>query len=369
MPNGSFPKQYIPDTPLTSSFTFQRLTLRKTISTLAYFLWVGLALWNLLSHPLDALGWAGPQHIQINRAASGNLPPDMAAFDAFARPMDILSTYPDIWRETDSAEGSRHYFKPDYLPDAFDLSTLSTNRMEAFRSQLTMTRPGQIGMAPWSILNLIHDLTSAMKSNDWVWAARCGGALSHYVADIHMPFHCTRYHDGQGTGQHGIHMRIESYMTEFFFQPETITPSPPVYLEDPFHSLLGWTEESLLRVPNLLDADRIAAQAAGNTQSHAYYHKLWELAGPVVIERISASASGLSSIWYTAWVNAGKPPIPAPLTDIPPYSVFSGAGITSSDTPPQPHTPTRSLFDILFWSALLLFSALAITVIRRRYGK
>ena len=354
---------------MTSSSTSQRLTLRGPFSFLPGFLLVGIALGSLWIHPRAAQGWAGPQHIQINRAASDNLPTEMAAFDAFARPMDILSTYPDIWRETDSAEGSRHYFKPDYLPDSFDLASLSTNRMEAFRSQLTMTRPGQIGMAPWSILNLIRDLTSAMKSNDWVWAARCGGALSHYVADLHMPFHATRYHDGQGTDQNGIHMRIESHMTELFFQPASITPTPPVYLEDPFHSVLGWTEEALLRVPNLLEADRIAAQEAGNTQSQAYYQKLWKLAGPVVTKQISASAADLSSIWYTAWVDAGKPPIPAPLTDIPPYSVFSGAGITTSESIPQSAPPLRSLFDILFWSALLLFSVLAITAIRRRYGK
>ena len=347
---------------------FQRLTLREKSTSLSVLLLVGMALGSLLTPPRDALGWAGPQHIQINRAASENLPAEMAAFEAFARPMDLPSTYPDIWRATDSAEGSRHYFKPDFLPSSFDLASLSTNRMEAFRSQLTMTRPGEIGMAPWSILNLMHDFTSAMKSNDWVWAARCGAALSHYVADVHMPFHCTRNHDGQETGQQGIHMRIESYMTELYFHPESIAPAPPVYLDDPFHSLLEWTQESLLRAADLLDADRIATQESGNTQSQAYYLKLWELAGPVVIERISASASDLSSIWYTAWVDAGKPPIPAPLAKIPPYSVFSGVGIT----PPEPHAlqtdRVQPLFDILFWGGLFLFAVMAITAIRR-YGK
>jgi len=236
--------------------------------------------------------------------------------------------------------------------------------MEAFRSQLSLTRPSEIGMAPWSILNLMQGFTSAMKTNDWVWAARCAAALSHYVADVHMPFHCTRNHDGQETGQNGIHMRVESNVTEFFFQPESITPSPPVYLEDPFHSILRWAQDSLLRMPTLLDADRIATQEIGDTQSQAYYLTLWKLAGPVLIERASAAATDLSSIWYTAWVDAGKPSIPEPLAEIPPFSVFSGVGIT----PPEPQAPPiireKPPIDVLFWGTLFLFVVVSITAIR-----
>lgn len=319
--------------------------------------------------PTAALGWAGPQHTQITAAASKNLPPEMAGFEAFSRPMALPSTYPDIWRETDFAEGPRHYFKPDYLPASFDFSRLPTDRMEAFRSPLAGIRPTWIGIAPWSILNLMQSFTSAMKTNDWVWASRCAAALSHYVADVHMPFHCTRNHDGQETGQNGIHMRIESNLTELYFQPDSISPSPPVYLKDPFQSVLKWATDSLLCVPPLLEADRIAAQESGNTQSPAYYQKTWKLAGPILIERISASATDLSSIWYTAWIDAGKPAIPRPLSEIPPYSVFSGVGIT----PPEPQYPrpaarTAPRSDALFWGALALFVAVAIVAIRR-YGK
>ena len=329
-----------------------------------------MALGSLLASSCETLGWDGPQHIQITTAASENLPPEMAAFEAFARPMDIPSTYPDLWRETDFAEGPRHYFKPDYLPASFDLASLPTDRMKAFRSSLALIRPTQIGIAPWSVLNLMQSLTSAMKTNDWVWAVRCAAALGHYVADVHMPFHCTRNHDGQETGQNGIHLRVESHLTKLYFQPESITPSPPVHLDDPFRAVLGWAQESLLCAPPLFEADRLAKQESGNTDSPAYYRKLWELAGPVLIARASASATDLSSIWYTAWIDAGKPPIPAPLSEIPPYSVFSGVGIT----PPEPQAPrttprTASRSDTLFWSALILFVAAAIIAIRRRYGK
>jgi hypothetical protein len=310
--------------------------------------------------PAAACGWAGLQHVQIGRAAARNMPADAAAFRAFARPMAFPSIYPDLWKGADPEEGPRHYFEPDRLPEDFDLYTLSPNRVEAFATQID-ARSDEIGVAPWTILSLLDDMTEAMRTNDWLWAARCGAAMSHYVADLHMPLHCTRNFNGQETWQHGIHSRWESDMTKAFFRPELMTPPPAAYLEDPFRALLDWVAESYALVPQVLRADIIAKRAAdGSTETETYYLKLWELTGDLVNRRISEAAGNLSSIWYTAWINAGRPAIPEPFEEIPPFSVFSGVGIDPPEVVGRHASFQKQKFDIIVWVAMGVFALVVI---------
>ena len=42
-----------------------------------------------------------------------------------------------------------------------------------------------------------------------------------------------------------------------------------------------------------------------------YFATFCKLAGPLAEKRIEAGASFVSSLWYTAWVRAGKPVLPA----------------------------------------------------------
>ena len=207
----------------------------------------------------------------------------------------------------------------------------------------------------------MEDMTESMRTNDWMWAARCGSALAHYLADLHMPLHCTRNYNGQDTGQHGIHSRFESDMTKAFCRYEDIRPAPAVYLEDPFRSILGWVAESSAVVPDVLRADLVATRAAnGRTDSEPYYLKLWELTSGIVQERLSSAAGNLSSIWYTAWVNAGRPPIPAAFDELPPQSVFSGVGIDPPEVEGQHLQRRKQQYDLIIW---LVMGAIALIVI------
>lgn len=325
-----------------------------------------LASLSLFLLAASAAAWTGVQHVQISRAAIRNVPDEMAAFRAFGRPMAFPSVFPDLWRLSDPAEGPRHYFEPDRLPDGFDVLSIGSNRMEAFATQIS-ERPSDIGIAPWTITDLMAEMSESMRTNDWLWAARCGAALSHYLADLHMPLHCTRNYNGQETGQNGVHSRIESDMTKAFFRYESIAPRPAVYLDDPFRSIMLWTSESVAVVPELLRADIVAKRAGeGRTDTEAYYLKLWELTGDVVVERIGSAAGNLSSIWYTAWVNAGRPPIPEPFDELPAFSVFSGVGIDPPDVDVVQGNRQKQKFDLIIW---LVMGAFAVVVIASSFHR
>ena len=47
-----------------------------------------------------------------------------------------------------------------------------------------------------------------------------------YCADAHVPFHATLNHDGQLTGQWGIHSRFESELFERYQAKLTVAPRP-----------------------------------------------------------------------------------------------------------------------------------------------
>ncbi|MGD9781401.1 MAG: hypothetical protein AB7V14_04515 [Kiritimatiellia bacterium] len=314
----------------------------------------------LLGLPAAAWAWAGTQHVQINRLAGRNVPDDMGAFRAFSRPMVLPGIYPDLWKGSDAEEGARHYFEPDRLAEEIDLLSISSNRLTAFETQIAV-RSDEIGVAPWTIVGLLDEMTEAMRTNDWLWAARCGAAMGHYAADVHMPLHCTRNYNGQETWQDGVHTRWESDMTKAFFRTEELNLAPAVYLEDPFRSVMEWVAESYALAPEILKADVIAKRSAGGQiDTEGYYLKLWELTGEIVVARIGDAVADLSSLWYTAWVDAGKPAIPEPFDELPPYSVFSGVGIDAPEVEGPHVSRQKRTYDLVIWGVMIAFGAIVI---------
>jgi len=333
----------------------------------------GLALVVLLAGlPRPAGAWSGIQHIQINKAAGRNVPADMAAFRAFSRPMALPGIFPDLWKESDATEGSRHYFEPDRLPAGSDIRALPRDQAEAC-AQMGLP-PDDVGVAPWAIVDLLGQMTAAMRATNWLWAAQCGAAMGHYVADLHMPLHCTRNYNGQETWQVGVHERFESEMTRFFFRADRIAPAPAVHLADPFAEIMGWIDQSARLVPEVLQADLAAKRAAnGRTDTERYYQKLWELTGDLVVRQISDAASHLSSLWYTAWVDAGQPAIPEPFDELPTVSVFSGVGIepAAEGGPVGARSAQNRKFNLIIWSvmaglALLAAGSSLVRILRNR---
>ncbi len=267
--------------------------------------------------------------------------------------MVIPGIYPDLWKEADPAEGPRHYFEPDRLAPDTDIRQLSP--LEATALSSMGLRPEEIGIAPWTIVDLLGKMTEAMRTNDWLWAARCGATLGHYVADVHMPLHCTRNYNGQETGQHGIHTRFESDMTKAFFRPDQIAPAPTVYIEDPFRTVMEWTAHSASLVQDVLKADIIAKRsAAGRIDTEGYYLKLWDITQETVNTQLENSITHLSSLWYTAWVNAGKPTIPEAFEELPTLSIHSGVGIDplTEGGPVGTTAHHKKTYDAIIWSVM-----------------
>ena len=273
-----------------------------------------------LSAAQGAWAWNGRLHMDITRAAAKAEPEDMAAWQDYGKVLARYSIFPDLWKGDDRSEGQHHYIDLErYRPLASTNLPASLNEVEA----LIGHRPtAGDGMAPWSIMEMQRRLTAAMATNDWVLAARLATTLGHYVADIHQPLHTTENFDGASGAAAGVHLRWEDGMPRMFWRSSMLVPGQPEYLDNPRLAVLQWVADSHALFDPVLAADREAAKASGSVESRVYFRMLWQKTQDIFTKQADAAATHLASLWYTAWVDAGRPPIPEPPAELPEGSVW-----------------------------------------------
>lgn len=281
----------------------------------------------LAAHTAGA--WSGKTHRYITIRAARNVPwREMADFQPYAYVMGFPSACPDLWRISDrEAEAPRHFFEPDRFPGIVIPEGLAALGEAEALALVGMDRP-TLGTAPWAITELLAWTTEAMRTNDWHWAARCAAAMAHYVGDLHQPLHCTRNFNGADTGQNGVHGRFEMDLVGAFFTPRDITPARARYIKTPLADAIEWGRQSSVYAQEVLEADLVATHTAGGkVDTPEYYAAFWEETGHIVSNQINDCVTHLSSLFYTAWVNAGKPEIPPPPEELNTDSVWSGVSI------------------------------------------
>lgn len=270
----------------------------------------------------DACAWGGRVHMDIARAAADSVPDEMAAWRDYGRLIARYSIQPDLWKGDDPGEGPRHYFEVDRykVPVLADLPPDYAAVPEALTRRVS---PADGGLAPWAILNVQGRLSAAMASNQWTEAARLAAAEAHYVGDIHQPLHTTAHYDGWTAQDAGVHLRWEEQMPRLFWRGDLLKPVPAQYLEKPWGAVLQWIANAYTHADAILRADRHALKAGGgDLESRAYFDSLWEETQGLFVGQANAAATDLGSLWYTAWVNAGRPAIPPPPRDILPDTVW-----------------------------------------------
>lgn len=278
-----------------------------------------LLLVALVCAPSSVSAWGGRVHVDISRKAAQSVPDDMDVWRRYAGLMADGSYRPDLWKSNDPTEGPRHYIDVERYAQ-FGVTNLPRDIAEL--SSIPQYKP-RSGIAPWTILELQGRLTAAMASNDWEEAAEVAAAMGHYVGDIHQPLHTTHNFDGAMADSVGVHLRWESQMPSHHWKSSFVRPGRSGYVKDVWAAILKWTDASHARYDAILEADvKARAAANGNVESRLYYGKLWEYSSDIFIEQTSFAAENLASLWYTAWVDAGRPSIPPPPEKISEASVW-----------------------------------------------
>lgn len=281
-----------------------RLLPKRLPGVLSFLAVLGL---GLRSSP-EALAWGPAGHRLVNQWAIETLPPEIRGFfDANRSFLIDHASDPDALMEKDHFERSKHYiYFDDYgmfpylkLPHSF----------EGAVHQYGSGRINRDGLLPWQVGKFSLKLTEAMRTRSWDEIRTDAALLAHFVADAHDPLHTTQNYDGQLTGQKGLASRFEIQLVDRYKSFFIFAPSDANKIEDPTEYAFQICLEANTWVDHIVLADR---RSLGTLPSYNedYFDRFYSQVGSVVMRQLNEAAHDTGSYWYTAWLNAGQPPLP-----------------------------------------------------------
>ena len=278
------------------------------------------ALFLLLSH--SAFCWGFYAHRKINYYSVFLLPPQMMLL--YKPNIDFLSehaTDPDKRRYVVKEEGPRHFIDIDFYGKyPFDSLPHKWKAATAKYSEDTLLAHG---IVPWHVVTMLQRLTDAFKEKNFSKIMKNSAEIGHYISDAHVPLHVCSNHNGQLTGQQGIHAFWESRVPELLAETEwDFMIGKAVYIKDPgayiwarvlesakaSDSVLRFEKELTAKFP----ADRKYSFEERNRKLIRQYSESFTKAfdkklNGMIERRMRLAISSVASFWYTAWVNAGEP--------------------------------------------------------------
>lgn len=281
---------------------------------------VTLGLVVLLPHTTGA--WGMDVHRFITRRVVENLPADLRPF--YVAKIDFISEHaadPDLWRIVGlkgplGEEDPNHYLDLDALDEPAPFKNVPRD-WDAFVGKYGLDRANKTGRLPWRTEEIFNKLVTTFQDIGKGTAPYAPdnsryliAVLSHYLEDAHVPFHATANHDGQLTGQRGIHSRFESDLV--LRNLSKITIATPVKLK-PIPNIRDFVFDTLVDsqalVAPLLDADRKSV-VGHEKYDDAYYASFAPGSLSIAERRINDAVSAVVSAVVIAWEKGGKPKLP-----------------------------------------------------------
>ena len=279
-----------------------------------------LAALTLAHHPAAAWGFFG--HRVITQVAVYELPGPMQAFYYRNLPELVRQcTAPDERRNDDPTEAPRHFIDMDHYSEDNPFGRMPRQYDQA-AAKFTADTLKKYGIVPWTVLEAKDNLTEAFRQRDTLGIVKYSAELSHYVGDAFVPLHTTINYDGQLTDQKGLHALWESQLPERFINDYKLDGEPAKYIKNPLDAIwtvitqsfgfLGETFDRASRIEKVMKPEvrYTFSHRYGKTSrrySDAFADAYEKAVGGMVAYRLKSAPTLVSSLWYTAWQDGGKP--------------------------------------------------------------
>ncbi len=254
-----------------------------------------------------AYGWGYNTHRLINRKAVLSLPDEMSAFKSYAEFLGDHASDLDFLKYIYTEDKNRHYMDLDML-DEYPFKNAPRDKDEAIK-KFGREKLNKAGLLAWAVGEYTERLSESMKHSWWLHTAWLASVLGHYVCDACQPLHATENYNGQLTGNEGIHKRFEVEMIDRHIADLDLSTDEVVFVDDPVEFAFQILTESWKGVEPVLKADDGAKQVS-DKYDNEYYEALWKRTGKLAESRLNQAVWAIASLWYTAWVKAGRPDIP-----------------------------------------------------------
>ncbi len=307
-----------------------------------------------------SFGWSRTGHFLITEEAVERLPEPLRGWfagssalerlkHALAAPDDGGKKAPDLPDQVRVRmdEQPRHFLHIDALTgEPHPFKNFPRDRAKA-EEQFGREALATHGSVPWAAADALSRLTDAMTAGRTGEIFREAGRLAHYAADLHMPLHTTANYDGQETGNHGIHKALEvglvARFEDFYAGELRRERRQEMFLDDPTARLFDWLIAAHGRLKPILEADSVARHRTRynpaqhpedlgdvtSERARPYYESLrkeLKRRGSPDADAMRDAAAHLADLFYTAWVQAGKPqqhaPPPEPEDERPPITQY-----------------------------------------------
>jgi len=267
----------------------------------------------------QSFAWGPAAHRWITNRAMDNLEGRFQELFSKHRGTVVQQTMgPDYRKDLDPEEPSRHFIDLE-LYGEFPFSDLDLN-YDRLVDRWGKEKVEQNGTLPWIVQTTFELLTEAFQRQDLEQILLYSADLSHYVGDLHQPFHTTKNFDGRLTGQLGIHSRFESDLVNLHLEQVSFSKAAPTefgpvtgQLHEVTVESYQWVDDILLadrRVVSELEIDRkqyLGKANKGKKYPDQYFKRMFDEVGGVLGNRLNQAAYRVASLWWMAWETAGKP--------------------------------------------------------------
>jgi hypothetical protein len=261
----------------------------------------------LLLTPSPSFGWGQSADRLITNKAVDTLPPEMESFFQANRQF-LVQHVTDPESEDKSPNEHNSFVRLDHYGQ-FPFTALPRSYAAAV-SKFTRRTVEMYGLLPWQIGIYSKKLTDAFEAHNWTEARLSAAILGYYVAAAHDPFNTTMNHDGSLSDQPGVNDHFGAGLVDryqlFFF----VKPNEAAFIRDPTDHAFDMALSAHTWLENVLWSDHRAHEGL-TAYGDAYYDRFYAQAGAVLIRQFSDAATEVGSYWMTAWINAGRPQLPA----------------------------------------------------------
>ncbi len=276
----------------------------------------------LLGSSVSVCAWGFYAHKKINYIAVFSLPLEMEDFYKKNISYIVLrATAPDQRRYVVEGEAPRHYLDIDHY-GRYPYENVPHSYKEA-QEKFTEDTLMAHGIVPWHVETMYYRLRDAFAAKDRDLILKNSAEIGHYIADACVPLHASSNHNGQHTGQEGIHGLWESRIPELFEQKDfNLFVGHAQHIPNIRDYVWAMFLESAYLSDTVLAHEREVTQKMGEQNKYtitergaavirtytpefteAYMHSM----GTMVEDRMRRSIKSIASIWVTAWIEAGQP--------------------------------------------------------------
>ncbi len=179
------------------------------------------------------------------------------------------------------------------------------------------------GVLPYFLEDYYKRLVLMMTRKNIKNVLKISADIGHYIGDAHVPLHTTINYNGQLTNQLGLHAFWESRLPELFAddyynyvvgQAEYVTDKSAFFWDiiSESHSLLDQVFNIEKELKLEFPADQQLCFDERNkltihTQCPEFAQAYHERLDGMVEKRMQDAILAISSIWYSAWIDAGQP--------------------------------------------------------------